>query len=160
MPLKRTGPDRNTGIRREAAWIAELSGRGKCAPIERNGSVHRMGGFIDIHCAEVSGTCGMEIGISAFSLFFDPVNASKNLNRNGKTTVVFCSTADLFVYGLIATLRTPSSRSPNIRYPSLISSSEKVWVSSGVKSTRLPLTTSIKRRIRSLPPGQSVVAIR
>lgn len=36
---------------------------------------------------------------------------------------------------------------------------EKVWVSSGVKSTRLPLTTSIRRRIRSLPPGQSVVTI-
>jgi hypothetical protein len=63
-------------------------------------------------------------------------------------------------HGLTATFRTPLSRSPNSRYPSPICSSEYVWVSSGVRSTRPCRIISINRRMRSFPPGHKVVTMR
>ncbi len=62
-------------------------------------------------------------------------------------------------HGWIATLITPPFRSPNSLYASVIWSRGNVCVSSGRSSSRPCRTSSMSRRIRSLPPGQSVVTI-
>jgi hypothetical protein len=56
-------------------------------------------------------------------------------------------------HGRIATLSTPSSRSPKILYRQAISSSEKVCVSSGVRSTRPRRTVSISLLVQALREG-------
>ena len=61
--------------------------------------------------------------------------------------------------GRMATFRTPSRRLLNRSYALAISSSVKRWVISGVGSNRPDSTIRIRRSIRSLPPGQSVVTI-
>jgi hypothetical protein len=63
-------------------------------------------------------------------------------------------------HGRIATFSTPSRREPKRSYASMIWSNEKLCVINGVGSKRLDCTIDIKRRIRSFPPGQSVVTIR
>lgn len=60
------------------------------------------------------------------------------------------------VQGRIATFRTPSARPPNTSYPRVISSSEKSCVNNGRRLRRWFAANSIRRRMRSLPPGQSV----
>lgn len=61
--------------------------------------------------------------------------------------------------GRIATLMTPSRRWPKSSYASVIRSSENVCVKSGRKSNRPWRTSSMSLRIRSFPPGHSVVTI-
>jgi WD40 repeat protein len=60
-------------------------------------------------------------------------------------------------YGRIATLMTPCLRSPKRAYACSISSRAKLWVSSGARSIRFDRTSSMRRRIRSFPPGHKVV---
>lgn len=63
-------------------------------------------------------------------------------------------------HGVMATFMTPSRRPPNSSYAALMSASLKRCVSRGRRSS-LPLRTiSMSRRIRSFPPGQSVVTMR
>jgi hypothetical protein len=61
--------------------------------------------------------------------------------------------------GVIATFKQPSRREPNTSYASTIWSSLNLCVSSGSGSKRFDCTIDISRRMRSLPPGQSVVTI-
>ena len=66
----------------------------------------------------------------------------------------------MFGYGRIATFSTPSRRLLNRSYASTMSSSPKRWVMSGSGSKRPDWTVAMSRRMRSLPPGQSVVTMR
>ena len=61
--------------------------------------------------------------------------------------------------GVIDTFKQPSRRDPKTSYASTIWSSLNLCVSSGSGSKRFDCTIDISRRIRSFPPGQSVVTI-
>jgi hypothetical protein len=84
-------------------------------------------------------------------------------HQNNEPAVLLAAhrvTLSAHAYGLIATLMTPWLRSPNSAYASPMCPRENEWVSMGVKSIRFVRTSSIKRRMRSLPPGHNVVTTR